>query len=225
MIGVVDVVVRVLPRLGGRGGVPVPHRGVDVGVVHPIPLAVHDVVADLHVLQDLGHARGRRCPAPTRVRRARGQQQHPPGHDDLALHRDDRLDVVAIAVAEFGEHLVVDRVEFLRELFQFLLAQVGTAGLSGRGSRQWSLPLLFDHSSSSTSPSAVLMQMRTSCPVGSVTSPERRSRSLPDFSVPTQVWQIPIRQPKARFRPAFSPASRIGVPPSHSTVFVAVEEA
>ena len=65
-VGVVDVVVRVLPRLGGRCGVPVPGRRVDLGVVHPVPLAVEDVVADLHVLEDLG-------------RRVRGRAGHPGG--------------------------------------------------------------------------------------------------------------------------------------------------
>ena len=66
-VGVVDVVVRVLPRLRGRGGVPVPGGGVDLGIVHPVPLAVHDVVADLHVLEDLGGRVGRR-PRPTQRR-------------------------------------------------------------------------------------------------------------------------------------------------------------
>jgi hypothetical protein len=60
--------------------------------------------------------------------------------------------------------------------------------------------------------------MRTSPPVGSLTSPDRRSRTFPDFTVPTQVWQMPIRQPKASSRPACSPASKIGVAPSHSVV-------
>ena len=46
-----------------RGGVPVPGRGVDVRVVHPVPLAVQDVVADLHVLEDLGQPRARWCRA------------------------------------------------------------------------------------------------------------------------------------------------------------------
>ena len=62
--GVVDVVVGVLPRFGTRRGVPVPHRGVDVGIVHPVPLSMQDVVAELHVLQDLGHAQAGRAEQP-----------------------------------------------------------------------------------------------------------------------------------------------------------------
>ena len=51
---VVHVVVGVHP-LGGRAGhVPFPGGGVDLGVVHPVPLSVDDVVPDLHVLEDLG---------------------------------------------------------------------------------------------------------------------------------------------------------------------------
>ena len=72
-VRVVDVVVGVLPRLLGGGGVPVPVRGVDDRVVHPVPLAVHHVVADLHVLQDLGRAQRRRAQDPHRLV-LRGQQ-------------------------------------------------------------------------------------------------------------------------------------------------------
>jgi hypothetical protein len=54
-VRVMQVVVRVLPRRRGRRRVPVPRRGVDVGVVHPVPLTMQDVVADLHVLEDLRH--------------------------------------------------------------------------------------------------------------------------------------------------------------------------
>ena len=34
----------------GATEVPLPLRGVDIRVAHPVPLAVQDVVADLHVL-------------------------------------------------------------------------------------------------------------------------------------------------------------------------------
>ena len=46
---------------------------------------------------------------------------------------DHRLDVVAVAVAEFGEHLVVDRVEFFGEFFEFLLAQPGERAFHSSG--------------------------------------------------------------------------------------------
>ena len=62
-------------------------------------------------------------PSDPRGLRPRRQQQHPPEHQDLALRLDHLLDVVPVAVAEVGEHLVVNCVEFFRELFEFLFAQ------------------------------------------------------------------------------------------------------
>ena len=58
-VSVMHVVVRVLPGLCGRGRVPVPYGRVDFRIVHPIPLPVHDVVPDLHVLENLGDAEAR----------------------------------------------------------------------------------------------------------------------------------------------------------------------
>jgi hypothetical protein len=72
---VVLVVVRMAPGVGRRGRVPVPVLGVDVGVVHPVPLAVHDVVADLHVLEDLGERQGGGAEQPKGTA-ARSEQQH-----------------------------------------------------------------------------------------------------------------------------------------------------
>ena len=99
--GVVLVVVRVLPGVGRRDVVPVPGGGVDVGIVHPVPLPVHDVVADLHVLEDLGRREGGGAGNPRRAP-ARGQQQHPAQDRQPAVHRDHALDVAAVAVAEVG---------------------------------------------------------------------------------------------------------------------------
>src|SRR5882757_894756 len=48
-VGVVQVVVRVLPALRVADQVPLPVAGVDLGVAHPVPLAVQHVVPDLHV--------------------------------------------------------------------------------------------------------------------------------------------------------------------------------
>ena len=67
------------------------------------------------------------------------------------------------------------------------------------------------------SPSGQFTQVRISVPAR-VTSPVRRSRTEPSCSVPVQVWQMPIRQPYGRTAPAFSPATRIAVAPSHSAV-------
>ena len=42
------------------------------------------------------------------------------------------------------------------------------------------------------------MQVRTISPREPETFPVRRSRISPDFSSPTQVWQMPSRQPNGR---------------------------
>jgi hypothetical protein len=131
-VGVVDVVVRVLPRLGGRSRVPVPGRGGDLGVVHPVPLAVHDVVADLHVLEDLGHGEQGGAGEPGRPV-ARAEQQHAPEHHEPAVHLDHAHDVAPVAVAELGEDLVVDGVELAAELLDLLVAEPRERALDHAG--------------------------------------------------------------------------------------------
>ncbi len=121
-VGVVDVVVGVLPRLLGRGRVPVPGRGVDLGVVHPVPLAVHDVVADLHVLEDL-RRRERGGPEQPGGPVARGEELDPSQDHEPAVELDHRLDVGRVALAEVVEDLVVDRVELAPERLDLLLGE------------------------------------------------------------------------------------------------------
>ena len=117
--GVVLVVVGVLPGVGGRGGVPVPALRVDVRVVHPVPLPVHDVVAQLHVLEDLGHREHRGPGEPGRAP-AREQQGHARGEHEPAVQGDGGADVARVALAEVGVDLVVDRVELAPERLDLL---------------------------------------------------------------------------------------------------------
>ncbi len=65
-IGVVHVVVRVLPLLGGAGRVPLPGGGVDLGIAHPVPLPVQYVMTDFHVIQDFGGGQHRGARRPGR---------------------------------------------------------------------------------------------------------------------------------------------------------------
>ena len=87
---VVQVVVGVLPRRGGRDEVPLPGRRVDVGVAHPVPLTVQDVVADLHVLEDLGDGEHRDAGHPRRRQRWRSTRQARPPISRRALRRMTR---------------------------------------------------------------------------------------------------------------------------------------
>ena len=52
-------------------------------------------------------------------------------------------------------------------------------------------------------------------PAGLVMAPVRTSRTAPSLSRPTQVWQMPIRQPNGSVAPASSPPTRIETPASH----------
>ena len=54
-------VVGMLPLIRRTDAVPLPRARLDVRVAHPVPLRVHDVVADLHVLQDLRHGQQQRA--------------------------------------------------------------------------------------------------------------------------------------------------------------------
>ena len=126
---VVHVVVRVLPLLGRLRGVPLPVGGVDLRVVHPVPLAVHDVVADLHVLEDLGHPE-ERCAGHHRGLRGlpvvhAGQQGQPAGGGQATLHPDHPVDVRRVLGVAGLLDLGADRVELASELLDLVLAEVG----------------------------------------------------------------------------------------------------
>ena len=142
---VVLVIVRMTPRVRRRGGVPIPVLGVDVGVVHPIPLPVHHVVADLHVLEDLRHRQRGRAAEPQRPV-ARADQHRAGGQHQLTVQLDRGADVARVAVAELGVDLVVDRVELAAELLELLGGEAGEGVLglvleaplrSRRRARRW----------------------------------------------------------------------------------------
>ena len=212
-VRVVDVVVRVLPRLRRRGGVPVPGRGVDLGIVHPVPLAVHHVVADLHVLEDLGQRQRRRAGDPGRPV-ARGEQQHPAEHDQPAVHLDHARDVAAVAIAELGEDLVVDRVELAAELPRSARRSGGPAG--SRSGRGHGVPRCRVQRSISIAPSGALMQVRTISP--SCRGPRRCAGRGPGRSTGARrrCGRCPCGSRTAASAPASSPATRIGCAPSDS---------
>ena len=197
------------------------------GIVHPVPLAVQDVVADLHVLEDLRH-RQPRCPEQPRRRVARGHQHDPRQRGEPAVELDQAADVLRVAFAEIGPDLVVDRLEGGHRA---LRSARGSGGAAGAADRRWcrsrsaaGMAETFQ-SSSSTCPSGALTQVRTVCPGSPCSSPVRRSRTCPACSFPLQVWQIPSRQPKGSSAPARSPPTRIDTPTSHVALLVGDAEA
>ena len=193
-VRVVQLVVRVLPLLGRGGVVPLPGGGVDLRVAHPVPLAVQDVVADLHVLQDLGHRQAGGADQPG-GREQREQQHAAAAQLELALGRDDLADVGGVSLAAGGDHL-----------------GRGWRPARGRGSRcrsalRWAIGLSllldgghevllseFDVAGAGRGGHAGLDE--DAVPGAAVViSPLRRSRTAPCRSGATQPKQMPIRQP------------------------------
>ena len=95
----------------------------DLGVAHPVPLAVQHVVADLHVLQDLGGGQHRGAGQPG-WRQEGGEQQDPAADLQLTLDGDHPADVPRIVLAAAGDHLVADPVQLAAELVDVGLSQM-----------------------------------------------------------------------------------------------------
>jgi hypothetical protein len=116
---VVHEIVRVLPLRRRACGVPFPLGGVDFGVVHPVPLAVNDVVAQLHVLDDLGGGQT----GDTRQARdsaAAGEQRQAAEGREPALQLNCATDVLRIALAARFLDIGADRVEFCGQVLHVL---------------------------------------------------------------------------------------------------------
>ena len=234
-VGVVELVVAVLPLLGRRGHVPLPGAGVDLGVAHPVPLAVEDVVADLHVVEDLGDAEAEGAEHPRR--RERAEEQHRARAElELALGVDDAADVGGVGGAAGVEDLLADGVELDADLLDVglgevrdraVLAEHGLLLDRGHVRISFSRPPLVEQRGTSVSnlglgqwsmwqgPAAALMQVCTftsplSPGTAVVMAPLRRSRTLPSRSGMTQPMQMPMRHPLGINMPAASAASRIG---------------
>ena len=111
------------PVLGRPTHVPFPCRGVDLGIVHPVPLAVHDVVADLHVLDDLGQTQRHGSRPPCRAFRATGQHE-PAGYLESALRGDGAADVARVALATGILDVQPDRVQLNGQILDVGVGQV-----------------------------------------------------------------------------------------------------
>jgi hypothetical protein len=83
----------------------------DSRVAHPVVLAVHHVVADLHVGEDL-RQRERDGAADERGAPFWTQEQCPACELQAALRRDHAADVAGVLLAEVGPDRVADRIEF-----------------------------------------------------------------------------------------------------------------
>src|SRR5271165_5818735 len=79
-------------------------------IVHPVPLAVHDIVANLHVLDDLGQTKRHGSGPPRRAFRATGEQESA-GYLDGTLCGDGAADVAGVALAQGILNVQPDRVQ------------------------------------------------------------------------------------------------------------------
>src|SRR5699024_1496851 len=122
---VVQVVVGVFPVRRAADQVPLPGGRVDLRIVHPVPLAVHDVVAQFHVLEDLGHPQHPGADRPDGAVAGPEVQQRARADLQSALQADDAVDVLVVTRTARGQDLVADRVEFPSQLFDLLGGEVG----------------------------------------------------------------------------------------------------
>src|SRR3981081_3307452 len=95
----------------------------DLGIVHPVPLAVQDVVRYLHVLDHLGQSEGRRPRPPCRAFRATGQHE-PTGYLEGTLRSDGAADVARVAFATRILDVQPDRVQLNGEIVDVGIGQV-----------------------------------------------------------------------------------------------------
>ncbi|KAG1477692.1 hypothetical protein G6F54_014057 [Rhizopus delemar] len=105
-------IVGLAPVVGGGDDVPLVGIAIELGVAGPIELAVHDVVAELHVLQDLRQRqqqragdRGRPQQRHPEQRRERGQEQQATATDAEPAHGGGHAaDVTGSGGAVAAEH-------------------------------------------------------------------------------------------------------------------------
>src|SRR4051794_2696546 len=103
---------------------------------------MQDVVADLHVVKDLGGAEAGGAEQPRRPVAA-GEQGQPAGQLELALGVDDPTDVRGVARASALEDLLTDRVELAADRLDILRRQARSlvAGLSLQSRHPCPVPL------------------------------------------------------------------------------------
>lgn len=120
---VVAVVVGVPPLRGEPGHVPLPRRGVDFRVVHPVPLPVRDVVTDLHVLHALGDSEGCHSENPPGPSPA-GADQQPCSDIQCTLERDRAPDVGGVRRPERLGDISADLVQFGAQRLDIIRGEV-----------------------------------------------------------------------------------------------------
>ena len=97
----------------------------DFGIVHPVPLAVNDVVPQLHVLDDLGDLPVLSIPARRAILLLLANKREAPEGGQPALQLDRATDVLRIAFAARFFDVCTDCVQFRGQILDVLRTQVG----------------------------------------------------------------------------------------------------
>src|SRR5277367_706709 len=106
----------------------------DFRIVHPVPLAVGDVVAEFHVLDGFGRGQGSGSQGPTDFALGPGDDQ--PRHYVKASLKSDRAhDVRAIPGAARSLDVNADLVQLGRERREVRVAEMGVFGYVSDGQR------------------------------------------------------------------------------------------
>ena len=120
---VVLEIVSLLPGRVGAGVIPVKDLGVNGRIAHPVILAVHHVMADLHVVEDLGGRQTGYTGQPCR-RQETCHQQTAAGHFQTTLTLDQGTDVVGIFFAQVRHFPITDGIQFLANGLELFGGQV-----------------------------------------------------------------------------------------------------
>src|SRR5271165_2535379 len=96
-------------------------------VVHPVPLAVADVMAEFHILDALGRGECDGAERPADLAAAAGDNQ-PRGYVEESLKCDDAPDVCPVAFAARSLDVAAHRIQLDPKSLQVSLAQVGVCG-------------------------------------------------------------------------------------------------
>ena len=94
------------------------------GSFSPVVLSVHDVVADLHVVEDL-RQRKRGGAADPGGRQEAEEEQATAGDLQAALGADDLVDVVGVALAEVRDDAGTHGIELPAEGLELLGCEIG----------------------------------------------------------------------------------------------------
>jgi heme exporter protein D len=133
--GVMAVIVGFAPVVAGAGDVPLVGLAVEMRVAHPVVLAVHDVVAQLHVLENFRERQQQRADDQRRQRCGMRKTAEQPAADRAAPQQDaarksapahagdNGANVLGIALAQRCDGTRAHRVEFLSEAFEFVGAE------------------------------------------------------------------------------------------------------